>query len=483
MAHAQNWALLNPAYRYNYSNDGTDTISNQIRVMHIDTLGVDSFRYELNLIAKVCDTCTAPGPFLLLNQPQFMQRKVKVGPTAWHFYDPGSFVLLPQASMGESWIFDTLANITAMVSAVDLTQVFGNDVQRKVISLSNGDSIVISEPYGVVSWRGHELIGEHGPDVGSLLPSLEELFPYEAGDVLEYSVGEGGYDGITNYSGSRRIYKFTVASGNVLGSGIEFTGEYIEHRWDWVDPLIGQPYTSGHLTTIGSSWMAGAPEFPWSELQVSYPGQLVRGRVHENIWLPPDTAACIAKHWINADGDHMIGCQPICNPDCTNEQLTLMFGLPPSSTVDDEPVPFYPVSFYWAGLPDGCGLRYRTGIGFEYYHGCYFEWGEDYELTGAVIDGDTIGTIHTDEYIIGLGVTEQGADARIVVTPNPASEEIVLRDVPPGCEMSLYDGQSRLVLSQRITGTSEHIDIEHLQPGAYLLVVDGFAPQRFMIVR
>ncbi|MBL0043901.1 MAG: hypothetical protein IPP33_05645 [Flavobacteriales bacterium] len=36
---AQNWALLNPAYKYNYSNDGSDTISNRIFVTHIDTLG------------------------------------------------------------------------------------------------------------------------------------------------------------------------------------------------------------------------------------------------------------------------------------------------------------------------------------------------------------------------------------------------------------------------------------------------------------
>ena len=43
---AQNWALINPAYKYNYSNDGTDTISNQVFVTHLDTLGVDSFRYE-----------------------------------------------------------------------------------------------------------------------------------------------------------------------------------------------------------------------------------------------------------------------------------------------------------------------------------------------------------------------------------------------------------------------------------------------------
>jgi hypothetical protein len=36
------WALLNPEYKYNYSNDGTDTISNQIFITHMDPLGLDS---------------------------------------------------------------------------------------------------------------------------------------------------------------------------------------------------------------------------------------------------------------------------------------------------------------------------------------------------------------------------------------------------------------------------------------------------------
>jgi hypothetical protein len=39
---AQYWALLNPEYKYNYSNDGTDTISNQIFITHMDPLGLDS---------------------------------------------------------------------------------------------------------------------------------------------------------------------------------------------------------------------------------------------------------------------------------------------------------------------------------------------------------------------------------------------------------------------------------------------------------
>ena len=80
LAQAQNWALLNPAYKYNYSNDGTDTISNQIFVTHIDTLGVDSFEYSLNLVAERCESCADVE--LILNHPQFMQRNVRVSSTS-----------------------------------------------------------------------------------------------------------------------------------------------------------------------------------------------------------------------------------------------------------------------------------------------------------------------------------------------------------------------------------------------------------------
>ncbi|MEO5585529.1 MAG: hypothetical protein ABIQ75_08750, partial [Flavobacteriales bacterium] len=55
---AQNWALINPDYKYNYSNEGTDTISNQIFVTHVDTLGVDSFRYAMNRVGIACMDCT-----------------------------------------------------------------------------------------------------------------------------------------------------------------------------------------------------------------------------------------------------------------------------------------------------------------------------------------------------------------------------------------------------------------------------------------
>jgi len=144
-ANAQNWALLNPAYKYNYSNDGTDTISNQIRVMQVDTLGPDSFRYELNRVVELCDTCAGPNLHLWTDAPQFMQRTVNVGQSAWHFHGPGSFVVFPPAPLGASWLFDTLANVQATITSIDTVDQFGSDVPRKTIGLSTGEVLIISE--------------------------------------------------------------------------------------------------------------------------------------------------------------------------------------------------------------------------------------------------------------------------------------------------------------------------------------------------
>ncbi|MBK9147345.1 MAG: T9SS type A sorting domain-containing protein [Flavobacteriales bacterium] len=478
---AQNWALLNPAYRYNYSDDGTDTIRHQIRVMDVDTLGVDSFRYELNLVAKVCDTCTSPGLFILLDQPQFMQRKLNVGPTAWHFHDPGSFVLLPQANLGDSWIFDTLANIEATVSMVDPIQVFDSDVQRKIISLSDGDSIVISEPFGVLSWNGYELIGEHGPDVGRLIPSLEEMFPYQSGDVVEYSIDAGGTDGISSNFGHGRLYKFTVDDDNPTNASVLFDGTMIDHRWNWTSYWNGPIYvTSGHLNIFGTTWTAGRPELPWADLLTSYPGQLIGHRNDLEWW--SDSLVCIAYHGIDDMGHRTIRCLDVREP--------LFEGEPPGQFMHpfpDPPQPDQPVAAsvqnYCNGAPDqSCGVLYTEGMGLNWLFGNYFESFEEYVLVGSVVSGDTIGTVHSDDYLITLSVDEI-ANHPSNITPNPANDRIQLTSTEPGPFIRITDLNGRVILTRRVAATNETIDVHSLQPGAYLLQIDGFAPQRFMIVR
>ena len=481
-AMAQNWALLNPAYRYNYSNDGTDTIRHQIRVMDVDTLGADSFRYELNLVAKVCDTCSGPGYNLLLNQPQFMQRLVDVEPNAWRFHDPSEQWVLPTAGLNDTWIFDSQENITATVTDVFTQLVFGSMEPCKTISLSNGDSIVISENHGVLSWNGQQLVGVHGPDVGSLLPSVETMFPYQTGDVVEYWEENGGYNGITGYSGDRRTYRMGITSGVPVGAAMVFSGSYVEHSWSWASSTSTPTYTFDHLTTTGSEWIAGSPEFPWGDLQDSYPGQLVMGRVHTSAWSDPETAMCVARHWISDSGARMIGCQPLEYETGIPDQLILSFNLIDTQPNPSVPVPLMPVGFHFPAEAEVCGPRYRDGIGFEYYGGCYFEWGERYEMIGAVFAGDTIGTVHSVDYIIGLSIPE-ASRSPFVLQPNPAADQIALVNAAPGSSVRINDAHGRLVRWVRVVSAAEAIDVREMAPGVYLVAVDGQAPQRLIIAR
>lgn len=477
---AQNWALLNPAYRYNYSNDGTDTISNQIRVMDVDTLGVDSFRYELNLITRVCDTCATTDLLLLVDQPQFMQRRVRAGATVWHFHDPASMVILPQSTLGQSWLFDTLANVMASVSAVDVVQVFGNDVARKVIDLSDGSVISISEDLGVLSWGDHQLIGVHGPDLGTLIPSLAEIFPYQTGDVVEYSIEVGGMDGFSSNFGHARLYKFTVESGDVVDGSMTFNGEMVDHRWNWVSYWGGPVYvTSGHQTLLGDTWSAGRPELPWADLLTSYPGQLI-GHQNDVEWWT-DTLLCVAHHGIDDQGRYFIGCMALHEPGQW-ENFGYFMHAPEEPLPSTEPVTLGPQDHCPAGPNGECGVLYTEGIGLNWLYAGYFESFEQYALTGIVLNGDTTGTIHSDEYIIGLSMPEADRSP-FVLQPNPAADRITLVNAAPGSSVRISDTHGRLVRRIRVGSASETIDVRDLVPGIYFVDVEGGVPQRLMIMR
>jgi hypothetical protein len=238
-ANAQNWALLNPAYKYNYSNDGTDTISNQVFVTHIDTLGPDSFRYELNTITELCDTCQGPQLFLKTNSPEFLQRRVRAGATVWHFSDPGSFVILPLRDVGMPWLFDTLANVQATVTLIDTVDQFGASVPRKTIQLSNGNVIQLSEAYGILNWIDHTLIGVQGAEVGSLIPTVAGFFPYQAGDVIQY---RKEYNNCCPFNGHDSQFKITIAQTEDQDSAIVLTGWMTGYTHHYQEFSLGSFY-------------------------------------------------------------------------------------------------------------------------------------------------------------------------------------------------------------------------------------------------
>ena len=141
-AFAQNWALLNPAYKYNYANDGTDTISNQIFVTHIDTLGVDSFRYELNRIGVVCDTCVFTSSncwgedqtVIRLHRPQFLGGEAIEKDGIWWLTTTDTLRIEPAAHLGATWTSPD--GIIALVISEETEQVFGEEDSTKRIAFT-----------------------------------------------------------------------------------------------------------------------------------------------------------------------------------------------------------------------------------------------------------------------------------------------------------------------------------------------------------
>ncbi|MCB0771724.1 MAG: hypothetical protein KDC00_15095, partial [Flavobacteriales bacterium] len=312
---AQDWALINPAYKYNYSNDGTDTISNQIFVTQIDTLGVDSFRYSLNRITEPCDTCGTGNWMVLLRleEPQFLGGDVIRSEGVWHFTSGLSITVLPEASEGTIWLLDTANGVWAEMGPTLVGTVFNALEGRRAIQLSSGDSIVIGQDNGILHWpSGHDLIGINGPDIGAKTPGLTEFFPYANGDVLQYAAWHGGCDAIGGCFGDRRDYKYTVASdGVVQDSAVVFEGWIIQHTDHYFQNDLWSPTIHIHdYLNEATTWTAGVPEFPWPELMYSYPGQLVRTTHRVS---PVDTwpILCVAEHGMDATGRYIIGCRSL----------------------------------------------------------------------------------------------------------------------------------------------------------------------------
>ena len=465
-ARSQNWALLNPAYKYNYANDGSDTISNQIFVTHIDTLGVDSFRYELNGVAKLCDTCAGPELYLWTNAPQFLQRSVDVGSGVWYFHDPGSFVILPNASLGTSWTYDTLANVQAIIAEVDTVDQFGTATPRKTIDLSNGDVLVISESNGILGWGGHQLIGVHGPDMGDLIPTIEGFFPYGPGDVLQYTAGDLS---CTPCYGEDRTFKFTISGTSATDSSKVYSGDVVafthHHQTDW-------NFNTAHWYTYEngpSALIAGSAQLPLFDLVRSYPGQCIMPRpwsITYGSWL-----ACIAQHTIGDNGAYRISSDSAFTHGhfffLSPTQTECLFACAP---YDLESSPDRPN-----------GANYEEGKGLVLYRSSHFDGYEEFYLDGSVLNGYTTGTLLSDDQI--LAIASSNTSTPLVIIPNPANDHVTLNNAIAGSRVRILDTHGHLLVDHRVTTATKSLDVGSLAPGIYLLTMDGFQPQRFIIAR
>jgi hypothetical protein len=484
LAHAQNWALLNPAYRYNYSNDGTDTISNQIRVMDVDTLGVDSFRYELNLIGVVCDTCPASlggpcdGCFVRVDQPQFLGYSCSRSGDDWTFNGVDTFLIKSDASVGDTWAFKN--SVSATVDAVWGDAVFGVPDSLKRILLSDGDTIVLSRSLGIVT-HGHglehyDLLGVQGAGVGVLFADPLAYFNYHPGDELTYKVRSirlsSGSGGPQFFFGRSDFWKVVIVGREDATDTVTYTTSVAWHYSS--SQIFGYDVDQPNWPRPTGQWSFNRTDVLTDHpILGSYPGEVL------------DTSICMATAF-DQPISYMTRCSVTQDGRSVMHSQHLRQSFYGSSSGFGGPLQDAPDLLPFATFPDRYNLWYEEGVGLcdvDVLYGLSLpgdSTGVRAQLVGAVIGGDTIIPPPTINWNVGTDETP-GPEFRI--HPNPADHTCFISDVIGSEQARVFDLEGRVVLTTQLVVERVALDVSSLAPGSYVVNAEGMRPQRLIIAR
>lgn len=469
---AQNWAVLDPANKYGYANDGSDTIRAQVFVMHIDTVGPDSTRWELNRIAEPCSNCPTTSlacdhsTGILNGRPQFLGGLLIVHGADVYLIGTDTLLLRPHAPLGATW--PGLSGGTASINAVAEQSVLGVPDSVKEVQFADGRMLRLSKDHGLIAYAdpdsAFDLVGMQGGAVAGVhYPEIIEFFDYQPGDVLQYDGTIEGFDG-TCYHHTSRKDKYTMLTRTEL---LGRTDYQVRHVYSWYSYSEGG--CGGDAGDGVDTLLLGIDHAHWTPenflatgwLTDHWPGALAS--IPENTGYYPYSdpeAAFIWKPYRNAEG------RMVLEPDPNGATGMRCF--------DD--------SLFWGPYFEHDLNRYIEGIGLESAHILAFEHAENTDLMGYTINGSTHGTILSDSEILSVSDRLKTAYP-LVLSPNPADGTLTLDGGVPGAIVRVLDATGRLVMTNTIGSTFERIPIDRLPEGAYVLSYSGGRGERFIIAR
>lgn len=244
---AQTYSPVSLGNKYHYTCDTTNVIftvfTDSISVNGNDTL------FYLNRIVVPCDTIEdisvyqeysyGTNSIFLKNQPIFLERQfVKTDSTLW-FYSPNSFVVYPEKDIDESWLYDTINNITATVKSRNAETVLGESDIVTLFLLSTGDTVLLSQNYGFLKFpigygNYFRLIGIEGVNnLGLHMGDYRSFFDYSVGDSFVYWETDQNPEASGD---NTKHYHYSITAKNVYSDYIEYeiSGYYCVVLWECV---------------------------------------------------------------------------------------------------------------------------------------------------------------------------------------------------------------------------------------------------------
>ena len=441
---AQNWMPIYPDEHVNFRIAGEAIVTNTLWIDSITTDGETV--YHLNRIVTDCDDCIEMYS-KRINQPQFLELQMRdLGGGVYQFEGPDTFRIETLAEVGESWIWDATNDIEAFVDSkieVELSSLDDVVDSLKTIVLSDGRDVVLSKAHGIIAFLDdtgvtYEIAGIEERELGVVLPKFEDFFDWEVGRIHQYLFESQNY---LDYSSSRE--KQTMTGKLSMVDSIFYDYEYLGNNTTYYEGTATHSF-------IASDW-------EWLE---AYPNQLY-SFPGDNYIFEPYLQVISLTTGMNGE----IAKQRGGETDFYQEFSVFSY-----STLEEDVIVPYGESFW---LYQARHEIVTSNLGVEYSKYSNPNYGWTNHLIGYIIDGDTVGTIYSDQQLIPTKEIPS-TQLSLNIQPNPVKDELVVSWQEPLSQSSTlecYDLFGQLVLRRMIVpgNTTIQLGVADWPNGMYVV--------------
>lgn len=470
---SQNWLPVNPNYTNNY---GLNNIEPQFTIW-IDSNNIinNDTIYYLNKVYKLDDS-NWPWDYLILNQPSFLlSRFTKTYDTIKFFSSKSNASYKLILNETEQFLFDTINNTYAQ-SIIKTDTLLWETVMDSinVFLLSNGDNIIISREHGILKFpvsynqNHYRLLGVQNM-YGVQIPMFNDIFDFNPGDVFEYEIDYGYFNGYPNnkWYKTKKIFILQKFSSN----------NEVSYECKVKERIIN---INGYWNTTDTSYSEYNETIAYKNYTNSFVNRYSSEVFNTNeIYSSPILTVydskynCLAKYFGDYNG------RSYCN---YNIQDTLI-GCPYSGGSLTWPIYLNDIDHFELtnGFYDySLSVKYDEGLGITnkdyrtWDYGIHGTWSYELNLSAALTQTVEYGTFNDDPFFL-VDVEERNVLDEVYIYPNPAKDKVTIV-LPDRIEMlnthiAIFDINGQILFEEEMMSRRKEILLEEFVPGIYILQV------------
>ena len=450
LSFSQNWNLVNPNRTVFFQHSDSTSITNTI-VIDSSEINGSNTTYYTGYAFKYCDTCqgfSTQTPIIYRYAKELLGFTIEDNMVN-NQYNLDNNTIKQHAQLNDNWGFNTNLNATVVNTTEQL--ILGILDSIKTIELSNSDSIIISKNFGVIRYpdfenagKYYELVGYHEgqSSFGDYLPNFWSTYDFNVGDT--YSFRSETWDS-EYHSESQNTLR--ILSKNITNDSITITFKHLGYSYTnysgyypnyppystySTKNLVETKHTTNNINRVENCF--GISKSYNSPQNLFYPyGILASGYLHNNNY-------------------QFIGSKIINSPIFGKLKRGVFLEEYSDSLFIEVDEMFY-----------GSNLDFGNNIGLIEVDILTLSPTSSYFLTGAIINGDTTGTIYN--FPDDLGFEENTIHNTLKFYPNPATNQITIHTELSN--LKIYSNLGQLVLDKN--HPNQVIDLSNLSQGLYFI--------------